>query len=338
MGSGFWFGLLFLVLHLALCGALWLLARSRALEVEGYFLPVALLVPVWGPLCVVLLHTSHRLTDGQLLDRTLEKLRINEEIYKNILVAENEEKDTVVPLEEALLVNSPAQKRKLILSVLTDDPAGYYDLLQQARMDDDSEVVHYASTALAQISKEADLKLQQQEQRYAAAPGDAKVLEEYCDYLESYLDGGFVQGKAAEIQRHQLEQPGCSTCGWRLPCGMVRPSRKHCMTSRKRRSTSAQRAARRCGSGRGRTRDETQIAFLAGCVPLAETAPHLGRVPGHGGHPVCGAQRHPVRLARRSSPPPSPCSANPSPACCSTTPGRRVLTRSRSSSTRSCWT
>ena len=149
MGSGFWFGLLFLVLHLALCGALWLLARSRALEVEGYFLPVALLVPVWGPLCVVLLHTSHR---------------------------------------------------------LTDDPAGYYDLLQQARMDDDSEVVHYASTALAQISKEADLKLQQQEQRYAAAPGDAKVLEEYCDYLESYLDGGFVQGKAAEIQRHQLEQ------------------------------------------------------------------------------------------------------------------------------------
>ena len=206
MGSGFWFGLLFLVLHLALCGALWLLARSRALEVEGYFLPVALLVPVWGPLCVVLLHTSHRLTDGKLLDRTLEKLRINEEIYKNILVAENEEEDTVVPLEEALLVNSPAQKRKLILSVLTDDPAGSYDLLQQARMDDDSEVVHYASTALAQISKEADLKLQQQEQRYAAAPGDAKVLEEYCDYLESYLDGGFVQGKAAEIQRHQLEQ------------------------------------------------------------------------------------------------------------------------------------
>lgn len=206
MGSGFWFGLLFLVLHLALCGALWLLARSRALEVEGYFLPVALLVPVWGPLCVVLLHTSHRLTGGQLLDQTLKKLRINEEIYKNILVVENEEKDTVVPLEEALLVNSPAQKRKLILSVLTDDPAGYYDLLQQARMDDDSEVVHYASTALAQISKEADLKLQQQEQRYAAAPGDAKVLEEYCDYLESYLDGGFVQGKAAEIQRHQLEQ------------------------------------------------------------------------------------------------------------------------------------
>ena len=137
------------------------------------------------------------------LDQILEKLHINEEIHKSILVADDEGEDMVVPLEEALLVDSPAQKRKLILSVLTDDPAGYYDLLQQARMDNDSEVVHYASTALSQITKEADLKLQKLEQRYAAAPDDAAVLEEYCNYLESYLKDGFVQGRAAEIQRHQ---------------------------------------------------------------------------------------------------------------------------------------
>ena len=155
---------------------------------------------------MLLLHTSNRLTGGCLREQTLEKLHINEEIHKSILVADDEGEDMVVPLEEALLVDSPAQKRKLILSVLTDDPAGYYDLLQQARMDNDSEVVHYASTALSQITKEADLKLQKLEQRYAAAPDDAAVLEEYCNYLESYLKDGFVQGRAAEIQRHQLEQ------------------------------------------------------------------------------------------------------------------------------------
>lgn len=157
-------------------------------------------------MCVLLLHTSNRLTGGCLREQTLEKLHINEEIHKSIIVADDEGEDMVVPLEEALLVDSPAQKRKLILSVLTDDPAGYYDLLQQARMDNDSEVVHYASTALSQITKEADLKLQKLEQRYAAAPDDAAVLEEYCNYLESYLKDGFVQGRAAEIQRHQLEQ------------------------------------------------------------------------------------------------------------------------------------
>lgn len=174
MRNGFWLGLVLLAVHLAVCGGIWLLAWAKVLEVEGYFAPVMLLVPLWGPLCVLLLHTSNRLTGGCLREQTLEKLHINEEIHKSILVA--------------------------------DDPAGYYDLLQQARMDNDSEVVHYASTALSQITKEADLKLQKLEQRYAAAPDDAAVLEEYCNYLESYLKDGFVQGRAAEIQRHQLEQ------------------------------------------------------------------------------------------------------------------------------------
>jgi len=151
MCNGFWLGLVLLTVHLVVCGGLWLLARARTLEVEGYFVPVMLLVPLWGPLCVLLLHTSNRLTGECSREQMLEKLRINEEIHKSILVADDEGKEAVVPLEEALLVNSPAQKRKLILSVLTDDPAGYYDLLQQARMDNDSEVVHYASTALSPV-------------------------------------------------------------------------------------------------------------------------------------------------------------------------------------------
>jgi hypothetical protein len=64
MRNGFWLGLVLLAVHLAVCGGLWLLARTRALEVEGYFIPVMLLVPLWGPLCVLLLHTSNRLTGG----------------------------------------------------------------------------------------------------------------------------------------------------------------------------------------------------------------------------------------------------------------------------------
>lgn len=198
--------LVLLALHLLICLGIWLLTRVEILNVKGYFFPMMLLIPVWGPVCVLLLHTKNRLCNGQLLEQTLEKLRINEEIHRSILVEGEEDADTVIPLEEALLVNSASQKRKLILSVLTDDPAGYYDLLQQARLNDDSEVVHYASTALSQISKEADLKLQQEEQKYATSPDDPDVLKEYCDYLQEYVESGFVQGRAAEIQRHQLEQ------------------------------------------------------------------------------------------------------------------------------------
>ena len=39
MRNGCWLGLVLLAVHLAVCGGIWLLARTRVLEVEGYILP-----------------------------------------------------------------------------------------------------------------------------------------------------------------------------------------------------------------------------------------------------------------------------------------------------------
>ena len=251
--------LVLLLLHLLVCLVLWLLIRCGILDIKGYFFPVILLVPIWGPLCVLILHTNRALFGDDLLEKTLEKMHINEEIHRSILVPGNADEEQVIPLEEALLVNNPLQKRQLILSVLTEAPTSYYHLLQQARLNNDSEVVHYASTALAQISKEADLTLQQHEQQYASDPDDPDILCSYCDYLESYIESGYVQGRAAEIQQRQLERLlnmipparplthfpnagrrekslGCSSCEWPPYCTMALRSRTFCTKSRSRMS------------------------------------------------------------------------------------------------------
>ncbi len=47
MHNGFWLGLVLLAVHLAVCGGS-AAGRTRVLEVEGYFAPVMLLVPLWG--------------------------------------------------------------------------------------------------------------------------------------------------------------------------------------------------------------------------------------------------------------------------------------------------
>ena len=78
----------------------------------------------------------------------VEKLRVDDELHRSIRVEDRAGTAATVPLEEALILDTAEQRRKLILSVLTEDPVQYYDLLQQARMNDDSEVVHYAATAL----------------------------------------------------------------------------------------------------------------------------------------------------------------------------------------------
>lgn len=136
----------------------------------------------------------------------VEKLRVDDELHRSIRVEDRAGTAATVPLEEALILDTAEQRRKLILSVLTEDPVQYYDLLQQARMNDDSEVVHYAATAMAQISKQADLALQQDARRFANDPNDREVLAAYANALERSLKLGLAQGRAAELQRRQLER------------------------------------------------------------------------------------------------------------------------------------
>ena len=108
----------------------------------------------------------------------------------------------MVPLEEALIVNDPGDRRRLMLSMLTEDPDAYLAQLQAAKLNDDVEVAHYAATAVAQISKESDLKLQQLERAFKTDPSSHN-LDAYCDFLGAYLDSGLAEGCVAQIQRQQ---------------------------------------------------------------------------------------------------------------------------------------
>lgn len=136
----------------------------------------------------------------------LGKMKVNEEIYKNIFSGNAQRGKEVVPLEEALLINSPSQRRKLMMDVLYDNPEEYIDLLYEARRNDDVEVVHYATTAMAELSKEYDLKLQKMEHDYAKNPEDVKLLTDYCSLLEKYISLGLVKGQPLVLQRNQYRQ------------------------------------------------------------------------------------------------------------------------------------
>ena len=74
------------------------------------------------------------------------------------------------------MINEPRVRRELIMDVLNDDPEEYMDLLKQARMNEDVEVVHYAITAMVELSKEYDFRLQKMEKLYAALPPNSVTL------------------------------------------------------------------------------------------------------------------------------------------------------------------
>lgn len=191
-----------LLIHALVCLVLWTLMKLGLLPVRGHMLAVMVLVPLWGPLLVVLLSVRSAVFGDDLKDATLEALRINDDMHRSMLVQGREGDDGVVPLEEALIVNDPGDRRRLMLSMLTEDPDAYLAQLQAAKLNDDVEVAHYAATAVAQISKESDLKLQQLERAFKTDPS-AQNLNDYCDYLGTYLASGLAEGRVAQIQRQQ---------------------------------------------------------------------------------------------------------------------------------------
>lgn len=191
-----------LLIHALVCLVLWTLMKLGLLPVRGHMLAVMVLVPLWGPLLVVLLIARSAVFGDDLKDATLEALRINDDMHRSMLVQGREGDDGVVPLEEALIVNDPGDRRRLMLSMLTEDPDAYLAQLQAAKLNDDVEVAHYAATAVAQISKESDLRLQQLERAFKTDPS-AQNLNAYCEYLGTYLASGLAEGRVAQIQRQQ---------------------------------------------------------------------------------------------------------------------------------------
>ena len=121
-------------------------------------------------------------------------------VNKSIVIDEDEMKEKVVPLEEALVVNDTATRRSLIIDVLYTNPGGFVSQLYDAKANGDTEVVHYAATALTEIQKDFDLQFQDIMERKALSPDDESIDNEYQVLLEEYISSGLLEGDGLKQQ------------------------------------------------------------------------------------------------------------------------------------------
>lgn len=194
-----WF--ILLAIHLIVCLLVFLGIRTHILKVHTYMFFVALLLPFWGVLIVLILHFQIWFEADDSIDVGVERLKLESELYKSVTVDEKKVAATTVPIEEALVINSARERRTIIMDVLNDNPREYIEFLQKAGNNDDTEVVHYAVTAMVEISKENDYRLQSFEREYAANPDDPLVLEQYIDFLWGCLSQNLMQGQVEVLNR-----------------------------------------------------------------------------------------------------------------------------------------
>ncbi len=226
------------MIHIIVCAVVLALRILRIIKCGYINIFIAFFVPVWGMVMLIRKRYSdrHSEREGDTIDAQrptaeLEKksipidqeekdivplaeaLAVNDSVTrrdimmdilysvnKSIVVENDELKEKVVPIEEALVVNDTATRRNLIIDVLYSNPSEYVAQLNDAKENKDTEVVHYAATALAEIQKDFDLKFHDIMMRKAENPDDDATDNEYQVLLENYIASGLLEGDALRNQ------------------------------------------------------------------------------------------------------------------------------------------
>ena len=193
-----------MVLHACVVLAVLVLAKLNRLQLRITMVPILVLIPIWGAIAVLLDAFLRMRGKSGTQGAHLEAMRENQ-VESHLLPApENEE--GAVPLEDALLIDNAGMKRSVMMDVLMQDTMNYIPVLNEARQNDDVEVVHYATTAMVELSKEFELKIQNYATRYKEHPEEEGLLPEYRDLLQQYLYSGMVEGQMMEIHRRTYQQ------------------------------------------------------------------------------------------------------------------------------------
>jgi len=124
---------------------------------------------------------------------------------ENIYLDNDLEQD-YIPLEEALVVNDTKTKRKILLDILKKDPDNYVDILNKAKASSDTEIVHYATSTMMGLQVEYDKKLRKYKEIFNDDPKNEENINSYVEVLDKYIKEGFLQGKALNNRRVELDK------------------------------------------------------------------------------------------------------------------------------------
>lgn len=203
---------IFCLIHLLICIAVGLLFKSGRIKTRSLIFPAVVFVPVFGLLLLLLEEREERIRQMEQRTIGLEKLKIQDVKYRKIEVSSGENEKITVPLEEAMAVNDADVRRKLMMEILQRDPEQYIDLLQKARMAEDVELTHYATTAMQEIQGNYEKTLHRLSIELVENPKDRKTLLRCRREYSRYIESGLLSGSILTVYRRQLDHILSTLC------------------------------------------------------------------------------------------------------------------------------
>lgn len=147
-----------------------------------------LLAPVVGPLYLgvsALLYEIYFKRRKEIVN--IEELSFRKEKLTLIPKDNLESALNKVPIEEALLVSGVHSTRRLILDVLKEDTSRYVNSINKATYNEDSEVSHYAASAITGIMNKFKQKERRLRENFEADERNEIAAEMYWFHISEFL-------------------------------------------------------------------------------------------------------------------------------------------------------
>jgi hypothetical protein len=168
----------------------------------GYIAAIVILMPYFGIFFIIFLNYYPEKKDGETIDdfevNTLLSMDTNSH-YLNLNV---EKESNIVPIEEALIINSNKTKRMLLIEALKQDIYLSSTFLKKAVNDSDTETSHYAAAALMDLKNRLMTGLQALSVKYEADKEDVDISIAYAEVIRRYIHSGMLDVRSIKKYRY----------------------------------------------------------------------------------------------------------------------------------------
>ena len=170
------FIIIWLCLSLLSSGLYYILYRKKGFSISRYLLLLLL------PFLAIFMEIFDRLLSSEIESIDLSEDELD--VYAMSALASSDKKSS--PFISAVGKEMVSQRRDMMKKAVLS-PDSYLDVLNLARSDEDTEVVHYATTALVKMREQAEELIVRTGQQWRKNQGDSACKEEYRNALEHWL-------------------------------------------------------------------------------------------------------------------------------------------------------
>ncbi len=198
-------GIILLAVHFIICAVVLIMIKMGKIRTRHIIFPAVLFLPVCGLCLLIVDERQMRRSDRSLKDVEDYGEVLGDDVWQREVMTQDDD-EFVVPLEEAMTINSPALSRKLMMKLLHTNPEQYVELLKKVTLSDDVELTHYATTSMMEIQSRYEAKIGELLEDIKENPDDTEAFVRCRNQLRAYIDSGLISDTVLMQYRMRLDE------------------------------------------------------------------------------------------------------------------------------------